>query len=655
MALKKGLFLLEEFLNNTNEKKIMAHKEKTSNEIKQLQTSIASISPLETLNEEQFSSATSKHQNNLVIASAGTGKTSTIIARVYFLIKEKNIPPENIVLLTFTNKAGKEMLQRLLRYFDNSIVSKLFAGTFHAYGKRLLNLDGKKKSKLMKEADITNIVTTIYFNLFKEYNLDYSKCIAPSSLVTKYFYYRNVSSRNDKDGFLKHLIEDEIDAEYADFYSNVMQRYKLDKEKYSLIDFTDYIDNIIYYYNNNKSNINEIIVDEYQDTNYLQNNALLSMIKAGDTSLFCVGDFDQSIYAFNGSDINIIKNMPNIYDNVHVHFLNKNYRSTKAILDVANNVIKRNTRIFDKELFAMTRGIGEEPEVYQFEDLASEETFIVDDIKRSSYDINDIAILYRSNGSGDSIELALLEQDVMVNRTDKQDFMQSFQMQFFLSFLKLKNHPNIVDFHNIANVLSKHEIKYLYDIIIKEGKGDFYGGITTTLLNILKEDRSKNEKLKLLLDLIKQLKSFSSPKIIFNCILNSSFFTKYMEFNDEADEIRFSDKMINAIKTLFYNAKDIKSLLLRENFSKEEDDKCGVKLMTVHSSKGLEFKKVFVINLSANKFPSKRLATSIEEERRLMYVAITRAKEVLTLTYSFKKKDNKPSPFIKETKCSVNY
>ncbi len=647
--------MLEHLLNNTADKKEVAHKKKRENNLEKLHSKKTTISPLETLNEEQLESATTNSENNLVIASAGTGKTSTIIGRVYFLIKEKNIKPKNIILLTFTNKAGKEMLERLLKYFNKEDVEKIFAGTFHAFGKRLMDKHIKGKYKLMQDLDITNLATTIYDNLISNYGVEPEKCIAPSTLMSLYSLYRNITGNKKKNKFYDYLItEKSMESQYANFYADVVGKYIEDKKKYGLIDFTDYIDYIKSYYKENKNEIQEIIVDEYQDTNKIQNDALKSMKNASGASLFCVGDFDQSIYAFNGSSVGVMQEFVENYRNSKVLFLKKNYRSSKSILNIAEKVIQNNERIFNKELIPMVNKDWGKPKAYGFQTIDEEENFIVETIQKTNYDINDIAILFRSNSSGDSIELALLANDIAVDRLDKSNFMQSPQAKFFMSFVKLKQHSNIVEAYNSLYGATYHKnVKIIYDTYIKEGRNQFYQGVASNVLTNLINSLDKEGELKSFLALTRHLKLANTPKEFFDKIEKSKFFNNYIKNIESHKYPQFSDKAISALKTIFHSSDSFKALLIRERISESEEGKYGVKLMTVHSSKGLEFKKVFIINLSAKRFPSQRLTTSIEEERRLMYVAITRAKEKLLFTYSFKKKDTKPSLFIKETGIPV--
>ena len=612
------------------------------------------ISPLEILNKEQYASATSTSSNNLVIASAGTGKTSTIIGRVYYLITEKKFKPDEIILLTFTSKAGQEMLERLLKYFDRKTVDKIFAGTFHSYAKSILEKNNKEKKKLLSDNDISRIMKNIYWNLINQTSLEAEKCIAPSTIAEYYSLYRNTFSVKNPilfDEFLISLKKD-ITAIQAGFYADVASLYEEEKNKYNLVDFTDFLEFLRDLSKKRPLDFKEVIVDEYQDTNRLQNDILYNFSTITSASLFCVGDFDQSIYGFNGSDVNVMSEFPEIYK-CSVLFLEKNYRSCKPILDLAERLISINPRIFNKKLVPMVQKTFQEPTFEYFKDSRDEHSFIVETISESSYDYNDIAILYRSNKSGDLIEMELLENDIPVDRQDKSNFLQTSEAQLFLSFIKLMKSPNVIDFYNsIYGVFSDDISKKMFNLFIQEGRGDFYKSVSSNFLknSILKLSTDKG-KIESFLTLVRKISFAKTPLDVYNIILSSEYFSIYISKSENKKYPALTTKKIDVLKTIFSNNNDFKKILIKESLSSSSnEDKYGVKLLTAHASKGLEFKKVFIIHLTDIKFPNQKLLTSVEEERRLMYVAITRAKEVLYLTASrrYGTKDEKPSRFLQE-------
>jgi len=629
--------MLKHLLAKNTVDKESQYIKKRQRELKKLEDTIEAISPLDILNEEQFDSATSKNKNNLVIASAGTGKTSTIIGRVFYLIEEKKYLPEDIILLTFTNKAGVEMKERLLKYFEKSTVEKIFAGTFHSYGKMLFERSSKQKYKLILENEIRTMFTDIYYSNINNYSIEAEKCLKPNTILQYYNLAKNIMSITD-DSFFYDYLKNNIkiqDEQYIEFYCDIVAIYEEDKKKYHLVDFTNYLEFLMNYFIKNECNLKEIIVDEYQDTNNLQNDILNNMVKASENiSLFCVGDYDQSIYSFNGSNIKIIEEFPEKFLDTKVLFLEKNYRSSPSILKLSEKLISKNTRIFDKKLTPMIKKEYVEPCHYSFYYDHEEHNYIVDTILKSSYDLNDIAILFRGNKSGDDIELSLLTNDIPTDRKDKSNFLQSKEAQFFLSFVKLKRELDIFSIIKIFyGILSYNKAKRLYQDIKNTGNG-FYSNDS---LQYIERRLASNYDINVndFIDLINKLKNTNSPKQAFEIIYNSNYFNNSIQSLEKP----ISDKIINAMRSVFSNNNTFEQILLKENLSAGEDDKYGVKLMTVHASKGLEFKKVFIIHLSNEKFPNKKLISlggSLEEERRLMYVAITRAKEVLYMTSSDK-------------------
>jgi len=646
--------LLEHLLKKNTVDKEVQYVKKRQRELKKIEDNIEAISPLDILNEEQYNSATSKNKNNLVIASAGTGKTSTIIGRVFYLIKEKKYLPEEIILLTFTNKAGVEMKERLLKYFEKSIVEKIFAGTFHSYGKMLFERSSEQKYKLILENEIKTMFTDIYHSNINNYSIEAEKCLKPNTILQYYNLAKNIMSITD-DSFFYDYLKNNIkiqDEQYIEFYCDIATIYEEDKRKYRLVDFTNYLEFLMNYFIENECNLKEIIVDEYQDTNKLQNDILNNMVKASENvSLFCVGDYDQSIYSFNGSNIKIIEEFPKKFLNSKVLFLEKNYRSSPSILKLSEKLISKNTRIFDKKLIPMIKKEYAEPCYYSFDYDHEEHNYIVNTILKSSYDLNDIAILFRGNKSGDDIELSLLANDIPTDRKDKSNFLQSKEAQFFLSFIKLKKELDIFSIINIFySILSYNKAKRLYQDIKNTGNG-FYSNES---LQYISRRVASSHKISVddFIDLINKLKNTNSPKQAFEIIYNSNYFNDSIQYSEKP----ISDKIINAMRSVFSNNNTFEKILLKENLSAGEDDKYGVKLMTVHASKGLEFKKVFIIHLSNEKFPNKKLISlggSLEEERRLMYVAITRAKEVLYMTSSHKYGKNLHTNSIFIEECGI--
>ena len=367
--------------------------------------------PLSRLNKEQLEAATAKAGSNLIIASAGTGKTSTIVARIAYLLKEQNVKPEHILLLTFTNKAAAEMLERVAQFFSKDVISKIQSGTFHAVSYRLLKKLGYKVS-LKQPKDLKMLLKTIYAKRRFDH-IDSSIRVYQSSYLYDLFSLYQNSTINLS--FSQWLEEDESEhGDYFDIYEDIFEEFKELKNEYGYVDFNDLLimmrdalkkDDTIKF--------SEVLVDEYQDTNTLQG----SLIDAFDKkSLFCVGDYDQSIYAFNGANIEIIGSFGERYKGANVFKLNKNYRSTSKILSLANRVIEHNPRLYDKKLEVTRTGECESPKLLIYNELFTQYQAISALIKSSKTPHEEVAVIFRNNSSADGIEATLREVGIPCKR-----------------------------------------------------------------------------------------------------------------------------------------------------------------------------------------------------------------------------------------------
>ncbi|WP_281526754.1 UvrD-helicase domain-containing protein, partial [Campylobacter avium] len=264
--------------------------------------------PLSRLNEEQFKAASTKLGHNLIIASAGTGKTSTIVARIAYLLQNE-VAPHEILLLTFTNKASKEMIDRLGKYFDKKITKNILAGTFHGVAYELLKRKNKNIS-LKMPSELKNLFKSIYARR-KFAHISDVKPYEASYLYEIYSLFQNKSeNENFADFFLRNYNKEQ--AVFLQIYEDLLREYEEEKRRFDYVDFNDLLLRLKEELLNEKMEFTEILVDEYQDTNSLQ-ASLIDSFKS--KSLFCVGDYDQSIYAFNGADISIIGSFKERYPN----------------------------------------------------------------------------------------------------------------------------------------------------------------------------------------------------------------------------------------------------------------------------------------------------------------------------------------------------
>ncbi len=668
--------------------------------------------PLSSLNEEQYAAATAAAGHNLVIASAGTGKTSTIVGRIAHLL-QNYIPPETILLLTFTNKAAGEMIARLGNYFPDSYISRIEAGTFHAVSYRWLRKN-RPDLTLKQPGELKTLFRGIYEKRnFNRMNIEIEP-FAANYLYDLYSLYQNASLESFDDWLLERYPDQEL---LMDAYIDICDEYEATKDEFGFMSFNDLLLNTKKYINSMEINFSEILVDEYQDTNTLQ-GSLIDTMKS--ESLFCVGDYDQSIYAFNGANIENINTFTKRYPDAKVYTLKTNYRSYYPILSLANRVIERNPRIYPKRLEVGRRGDGEAPRLLQYNELFEQYQSISHRIKSSHRDYEDVAVIFRNNASADGIEASLRELGVPCRRKGGTSFFESKEVKFLLDILAFLINPkdmmafiHIYEYANGVGVslaqeifkifahigdgnamigilspvrddLPRHEKVTSYQLGLFDDDPDFAPagrfnsmGLEPKILNhpLLKHPKMTQDAVRFFADLeslYSSLDRYASPSHLLRKIISSKLYLRIVEQlsrqraknrNGEIDK----DRQESAKERILRKAR----LLLDLSMNYRETDRflnamilgggelsegSGVNLLTVHASKGLEFADVYVVDLMDGRFPNRKLMSrnggDMEEERRLFYVAVTRAKDRLYLSYAkydrVKKSDFKASPFLYE-------
>ena len=667
--------------------------------------------PLSTLNEEQLSAATAPMGNNLIIASAGTGKTSTIVGRIAQLL-ENGVEPSKILLLTFTNKAAGEMLARVGRYYPPRIVNKIESGTFHAVSYRWLK-ELNSNVSLKQPGELKTLFRSVYEKRqLKRLNLD-TEPFSSTYLYEQYSLYQNASL----DGFDIWFLEKYPDHKpLIDIYMNIIDEFEETKDKYGFVSFNDLLLKMKAHLEEHGRDLVEVLVDEYQDTNTLQ-SALIDAMKP--PSLFCVGDYDQSIYAFNGANIQNIATFGERYKGATVFTLDKNYRSSGSILSLANRVIERNERIYPKKLVVTRTGKNQPPKLLMYNELFDQYQAIAKTIKHTYTPINDIAVIFRNNASADGIEATLRDMGIPSKRKGGNSFFEAKEVKFLLDVCSLIVNPkdmmafiHIFEYgKGIGSALSKE----MFECFTHFGEGNLFIGIMhPRVFNLPKLNPNKNLQLGLFDDdtEIGSITRFAhinmSEKIRSHPILKHpkltgeglEFFVRYYEFIQSINNVKQPRTLlIKLIASPLYQyiveqlsnqrgklksgeidperkalAKEriarkarllsdlashyqetrrfVNAMVLGGNELSEGD---GVNLLSIHASKGLEFTEVFVVDLMDGRFPNTKLmgkGGSLDEERRLFYVAVTRAKERLYLSFAkydrVKKLDFRPSPFLVE-------
>ena len=669
--------------------------------------------PLSRLNEEQYAAATSKANQNLIIASAGTGKTSTIVGRIAHLL-HSGVKPEEILLLTFTNKAAAEMVARVAEYFGGDVAKKIDAGTFHAVSYRWL----KKRDKrvvLKQQRELKTLFRSVFEKRsFMHIDADVQP-YGGNHLYDLYSYYQNTELERD---FESWLIENYPEHElFAMIYADVVDEFEALKSEYGFLNFNDLLLQFRSMAKEIELGYKEVLVDEYQDTNALQGTLIDAMQPP---SLFCVGDYDQSIYAFNGADITIIGSFTKKYPDAVVHTLTKNYRSSRPILSLANKVIEINERIYPKKLEVTRDFNAQAPKLLAFDELFDQYHGVADKIANTITPREEIAVIFRNNSSADGIEVGLRELGIACKRKGGTSFFDSREVKAVLDlYTLLVNEADMMAFIHLfefARGIGSAMAKELYTALKALGQGSmFYGlyapdesmknpfekrklnhqlGLFDDFLElgavgkyaklgfeakfmknpILKHPKLTKESATFLHNfymLFRDLKGIKQPRTIVRKIADSDLFKYIAEYlsikratlkDGSVDEkqkeesfVRINRKMLllqELAKPYSEHDRFLNAMILGSSDLTQGE---GVNLLSVHASKGLEYKEVYVVDLMDGRFPNRKLMQrggSLDEERRLFYVAVTRAKDILYLSYAkydkIKKQNFLPSQFLYE-------
>lgn len=607
---------------------------------------------LKNLNDKQYEAVVNTEGPCLVIAGAGSGKTKVLTHKIAYLIGEKNALPWNILAITFTNKAANEMKERITNLVGD-VAQDIWMGTFHSICVRILR---KFIDRLGFDSSFIIFDTSDQRTLVKT-------CIKNIGLDDKMFTDRSVLSEisNAKNEMLEP--EQYTVRANGDFRKEkialVYEMYQKRLRENNAIDFDDIINytikilmenpDILEYYSNK---FQYVLVDEYQDTNKAQ-FTLVTMLASKNGNITVVGDNDQGIYSFRGADISNILNFERDFPGTKIIKLEQNYRCTGNILKAANSVIKNNEVKYKKQLWTENE-VGNLPKVYSADNEYDEGTYIAQQIehlrREEYYKYSDFAILYRMNTQSRAIEEILRRESIPYKIIGGLKFYERKEIKDIISYLRLIQNPfDNLSLKRIINEpkrgigkTSLDKIEQMSDEIgismyeiIKDS--DQYGLNRVFLnsrefVNCIEELRAKKDDLKLS-ELIKEtLKKTGYTKALENentieaenRIENlDEFLTVAIEFEEESAENHLSDFL--------------EGITLSSDIDNMEETEETVTLMTLHSAKGLEFPVVFLVGMEEGIFPGYKSISEpqeLEEERRLCYVGITRAKENLYLTCS---------------------
>ena len=605
------------------------------------------------LNDRQKEAVLHTEGPLLILAGAGSGKTRVLTHRIAYLVEEKGIFPGNILAITFTNKAANEMKERVDNLLDGNI-NDIWMGTFHSVCVRILrrNIDKIGYDRSFSIYDRDDQITVV------------KECIKDLNLSKDMYKERSVLSVISS---LKDKMTDPdtyINQNYSDYYSrNVGEIYALYEKKLKANNALDFDDLIIKTVELLKSNpdvldyyqkkFKYIFVDEFQDTNKIQYK-LVKLISERYRNICVVGDDDQSIYGWRGADISNILDFEKDFPNTKIIKLEQNYRSTKNILNVANHVIKNNSSRKEKKLWTDNEE-GNQVVVESLLDSEEEAYFVankVEELIKEGYKPSDFAILYRTNAQSRTFEEIFMRKSIPYKIVGGLRFYDRKEIKDIIAYLKLIQNPvDDISLKRIINV-PKRGIGNATLEKIEEYANEAGESIYSTLLNVEKvpnlSTRAKNN-LKSFVDMINKFMAMSEVMGLKEFLEEVVYGIGYIKELEEEASIEAQTRLDN-IKEFISVAIDFEvrypegsledflaTISLLSDVDKTEDIDNSVTLLTVHSAKGLEFPIVFMVGMEEGLFPISRALddeTELEEERRLCYVAITRAEKSLFITHA---------------------
>ena len=606
------------------------------------------MSILDGLNKEQREAAEHIDGPVLILAGAGSGKTRTVTYRIAHMVREKGVSPLNILALTFTNKAAKEMKERAEALVGNDI-HNLQISTFHSFSVRLLRIYGEKLG-YGKNFNIydTDDQKSLISKIMKELNVQDDS--TPGKIANR------ISKLKEKGIDIK-TIEREVDLRVPSnrVFFDIYDKYDKTLRSSNAMDFSDLILNANKLLDNSEvlGRVQErykyIIVDEYQDTNDLQYE-IINKIASKYNNICVVGDEDQSIYAFRGANINNILNFERDYKNALVIKLEKNYRSTERILNAANELIRNNKSSRGKKLWT-DAGKGEKIQVFNAANTFEEANFIAEEIVRKNREgvpFKDMAVLYRTNAQSRVLEEKMLLNNIKYRVYGGMQFFQRREVKDLLAYLSVINNiQDNLNFVRIINVpkrsIGDKSVAKFAEIAAQKGISLFESLKYIDEVSGLRA--AAKEKLKdfyrLLTDVLENLEHMTVSEI-FQEILNRTKYIDSIEDNKE-DRVKNIEELMNSIREIEREypgitlSEYLEFISLTSATDSMDDEENFVKLMTIHSSKGLEFDFVFIAGMEEGLFPGEASILNdedLEEERRLCYVAITRAKKELRLSHA---------------------
>lgn len=616
---------------------------------------------IDSLNDRQKEAVVNTDGPMLILAGAGSGKTKVLTTEVAYLIEEKNIDPNNILAITFTNKAAKEMKERIFKLEGNSAFY-IQISTFHSFGLKILKencelLGYEKNFTILDSDDSLSIIKKI----MKELNIDANK-YNPKAI-------KNVISNNKNEIIDPEKYSLYVNTDFDEIALEVYRKYEKSLKINNAVDFDDLLILPLKLFNNNPGVLQKyqekykyVFIDEYQDTNEPQ-YILSKMISAKYKNITVVGDADQAIFTWRGANYKNILNFEKDYKDAKVVLLEENYRSTKIILNAANNVIKNNKVRKEKNLWTQNEE-GSKITYYKAFDEKDESNYVVNEIKKlieKGVNPKDICVLYRANAQSRTVEEAFLTSNISYNIVGSYAFYNRKEIKDLIAYLKLiYNNKDDVSLLRVINY-PKRGIgnKAIENLAIKSNVLD------KSLYEVI--DSGKELEFKNMIEEIKKEESHLTLTELIDMVLDKSGVKKSLEDEKSIEaDIRLEnlEEFKSIAKAMEINEGIVsleelldKLALVSDVSEQKNDNEDKVTLMTMHAVKGLEYDYVFVVGVEEGLFPHSNSLESndeLEEERRLCYVAITRAKKKLYLINARsrilygKVSSNVPSRFINE-------
>lgn len=615
------------------------------------------------LNEQQIDAVTSSACNMLIFAGAGSGKTRVLVSRIIYLMVVNGIYPSSIFAVTFTNKAANEMKSRIYKYADNLNINSMWIGTFHGLCNKFLRLyyqaaNLPKDFTIIDPTDQLNIVKRVLKeHVYEQIN------IKPKEFLEYIDKRKELGSRPLPDADFK-------DSDYNHRLMNsVYRQYEELCRVSGSVDFTELILRTINVLESNDDirlsvnrSFKEILVDEFQDTNNLQMK-LLTLLKGENSHITVVGDDDQSIYSWRGANLDNILNFKNLFDNVKIIKLEQNYRSTQNILNAANSIIEGNINRFAKSMWTNS-GKGDYIKVFHAEDATVEAQFVVNKIidicKDNNERYSDCAILYRNNFLSLNFETALRTNNINYAIIGGHKFYERQEIKDLIAYMRIMTNPyDDQAFLRIVNVpprkVGNKTLATLYSIASERNMSLFNAAEYACNNNLVTPGTARGLRsfAMTIINAKEAIDNLPLDECIKVVISKTGLNDYYKEVEIKEKDVGHSrtsnlDELINNSAEFVFGDEAVhtgleaisfylQNISLSNDGDDDSNDNNSVKLLTIHGAKGLEFNNVFVIGFEEGLIPSLRGIENhrqLEEERRLCYVAITRAKKRCFITYA---------------------